>query len=116
MLAWLCAGWALAVVTSRAFRVAGPSQPASMLPLIDMCNHSFAPNCQLQIDGSGDVGLVALQHIPQQQLLQLSYGNFSNDFLLMDYGFIIPDNPFDKIHLSFSLEMLEVQHDFQEQF
>lgn len=33
--------------TSRAFRVRGPDQPAAQLPLIDMCNHSFAPNCQV---------------------------------------------------------------------
>lgn len=110
----LCAGWALAVVTSRAFRVAGPSQPASMLPLIDMCNHSFAPNCKIQTTGSGDVQLVALQHIPQQQPLQLSYGNLSNDFLLMDYGFVMPGNPFDRVQLSFSLELLEVQHHLQD--
>ena len=81
-----------------------------MLPLIDMCNHSFAPNCKLQTTGSGDVQLVTLQHIPQQQPLQLSYGNLSNDFLLMDYGFVMPGNPFDRVQLSFSLELLEVKH------
>ena len=110
MEARLCAGWALAAVTSRAFRVAGPSQPASMLPLIDMCNHSFAPNCKLQTSGNGDVQLVTLHHISQQQPLQLSYGNLSNDFLLMDYGFVVPGNPFDRVQLSFSLELLEVHH------
>lgn len=36
----------MAVTTSRAFRVRGPDKPAAQLPLIDMCNHSFAPNCQ----------------------------------------------------------------------
>lgn len=80
-----------------------------MLPLIDMCNHSFAPNCKLQTTGSGDVQLVTLQHIPQQQPLQLSYGSLSNDFLLMDYGFVVPGNPFERVQLSFSLELLEVQ-------
>lgn len=102
------AGWALAVVTSRAFRVAGPSQPASMLPLIDMCNHSFTPNCKLQTAGNGDLQLITLQDIPQQQPLQLSYGNLNNDFLLMDYGFVVPGNGFDRVQLSFNLELLEV--------
>ncbi|DBA78761.1 TPA: hypothetical protein ACH3X1_008667 [Trebouxia sp. C0004] len=100
-------GWALAVVTSRAFRVGGPSQPAAMLPLIDMCNHSFAPNCKLQPLGNGSLQLVALQDIPQQQPLLLSYGGLSNDFLLMDYGFVMADNPFDRVQLSFNLDMLE---------
>lgn len=100
-------GWALAVVTSRAFRVLGPSQPASMLPLIDMCNHSFTPNCKLQPVNNGDLQLVALQDVPQQQPLHISYGNLSNDFLLMDYGFVVPGNPFDRVQLSFNLDLLE---------
>jgi len=37
-------GWALAAVTSRAFRVFGPDKPAALLPLIDFANHSFQPN------------------------------------------------------------------------
>ena len=98
----------MAVVTSRAFRVAGPSQPAAMLPLIDMCNHSFAPNCKLQPQGDGSLQLVALQDIPHRQSLLLSYGGLSNDFLLMDYGFVLANNPFDRVQLSFNLDMLEV--------
>lgn len=43
----LAPGWALAVVSSRAFRVAGPQSPAALLPLIDMANHSFEPNCEV---------------------------------------------------------------------
>ena len=39
----------MAVTTSRAFRVRGPDKPAAQLPLIDMCNHSFAPNCQARL-------------------------------------------------------------------
>ena len=39
----------MAVTTSRAFRVRGPHKPAAQLPLIDMCNHSFAPNCQARL-------------------------------------------------------------------
>lgn len=100
-------GWALAVVTSRAFRVAGPSQPAAMLPLIDMCNHSFSPNCKLQPQKDKSLQLVALEHIPQQQPLLLSYGNLPNDFLLMDYGFVVDNNPHDRVQLRFNIEMLE---------
>jgi histone-lysine N-methyltransferase SETD3 len=52
------AGWALAVVSSRAFRVAGPQAPAALLPLIDMANHSFEPNCEV-LPVSGGVAMVA---------------------------------------------------------
>lgn len=31
-------------VSSRAFRLRGPNKPASMLPLIDVANHSFDHN------------------------------------------------------------------------
>ena len=79
-----------------------------MLPLIDMCNHSFVPNCKLQPLGNGSLQLVALQDIPHQQPLLLSYGGLSNDFLLMDYGFVVANNPFDGVQLSFNLDMLEV--------
>ena len=44
----------MAVTTSRAFRVQGPDKPAAQLPLIDMCNHSFAPNCQAWPSFSND--------------------------------------------------------------
>jgi hypothetical protein len=54
----LCAGWALAVVSSRAFRVAGPQAPAALLPLIDMANHSFEPNCEV-LPVPGGVAMVA---------------------------------------------------------
>ena len=81
-----------------------------MLPLIDMCNHSFTPNCKLQPTGDGDLQLVTLQDIPHQQPLLISYGSLSNDFLLMDYGFVVADNPFDRVQLSFNLDLLEVRH------
>ena len=80
-----------------------------MLPLIDMCNHSFQPNCSLKASDNGDVQLVSLQNIDSNQPLLLSYGNLSNDFLLMDYGFVVPGNPFDRVQLSFSLQLLEVR-------
>lgn len=53
------AGWALAVVTSRAFRVAGPTAPAALLPLIDMANHSFTPNAEVVPTPGGGVAMVA---------------------------------------------------------
>lgn len=52
-------GWALACVSSRAFRNRGPMQPAAMLPLIDMANHSFLPNAEVLPLEDGAVGLFA---------------------------------------------------------
>jgi len=36
-------GWGFANATSRAFLLRGPNQPASSVPLIDLCNHAFLP-------------------------------------------------------------------------
>jgi hypothetical protein len=38
----------------------------------------------------------------------LSYGPLSNDFLLMDYGFVIPDNPHDRVALRFEMDLVNV--------
>lgn len=47
-------GWAMSAVSSRAFRLYGKKLPDGthsdipmMLPLIDMCNHSFNPNARI---------------------------------------------------------------------
>ena len=58
-------GWALAIVSSRAFRVHGETRPGSLLPLIDLCNHSFDANCEVQLapGPSGDVHLVSSSEI-----------------------------------------------------
>jgi hypothetical protein len=99
-------GWAFAAVTSRAFRLRGPELPASLLPLIDLCNHAFPPtkgsaavlkavesaNCEVLPhqfeDGTSGAKLVASRAIAAGEPLLLSYGGLSNDIFLLDYGFI----------------------------
>eukprot|EP00238_Polyblepharides_amylifera_P004963 CAMPEP_0196590656 /NCGR_PEP_ID=MMETSP1081-20130531/67159_1 /TAXON_ID=36882 /ORGANISM="Pyramimonas amylifera, Strain CCMP720" /LENGTH=480 /DNA_ID=CAMNT_0041913811 /DNA_START=44 /DNA_END=1486 /DNA_ORIENTATION=- len=100
-------GWALAAVSSRAFRTRGPTEPAAMLPLIDMCNHSFQQNCDTQPNSLGGINLVANQHIAQGTPLLLNYGALPNDFLLLDYGFVVPSNPHDYVCLRFDEGLLE---------
>jgi hypothetical protein len=79
-------GWALAAVSSRAFRMRGPNAPASMLPIIDILNHSFEPNVQVKPGVGGAAVLTALAPLQAGTPLLKSYGALSNDFLLMDYG------------------------------
>lgn len=53
-------GWAMSAVSSRAFRLHGDKHSDGsddyvpmMLPLIDMCNHSFYPNAKIvQLQGA----------------------------------------------------------------
>ena len=45
--------------------------------------------------------------MPGEPLL-LSYGNLTNDFLFMDYGFVITNNPHDRVQLRFGTELVQV--------
>jgi histone-lysine N-methyltransferase SETD3 len=78
-----------------------------MLPLIDICNHSFEPNVEVRPGAAGAMELRALAPLPPGEPLLLSYGPLSNDFLLMDYGFIVPGNPHDRAALRFSAGLLD---------
>jgi hypothetical protein len=79
-----------------------------MLPLIDLCNHSFAPNCDIDKRQAGSIVLVAKRDVADGEELLLSYGHLDSHTLLLDYGFIVPDNPFDQISLAFDVEKLTV--------
>ena len=54
-------GWAMSAVSTRAFRLHGrklsdgsDNDVPMMLPLIDMCNHSFNPNVRIVQEQGGD--------------------------------------------------------------
>lgn len=102
-------GWALAVVTSRAFRTRGPNQPAAMLPLIDMANHSFQPNAKIAPGPGGSMCMVALRELRAGEPVLLCYGALPNDYLLLDYGFLVPGNPHDTVQLRFDRGLVEVK-------
>ncbi|KAK4736356.1 hypothetical protein R3W88_000053 [Solanum pinnatisectum] len=112
-------GWAMSAVSSRAFRLYGGKRPDGtrsnvpmMLPLIDMCNHSFDPNADIvQEEANSDrnmlVKVVAGREIKQNDPLLLNYGCLSSDLFLLDYGFVIPSNPYDCIELKYDAALLD---------
>ncbi|KAG9444464.1 hypothetical protein H6P81_015804 [Aristolochia fimbriata] len=106
-------GWAMSAVSSRAFRLHGLHKGVPMmLPLIDMCNHSFHPNAQIiQAQDTSNskmlVKVVADKLIEQGEPVMLNYGNLSNDFFLLDYGFVIPSNPHDHVELKYDGVLLD---------
>ncbi len=51
--------------------------------------------------------VVAQQDLERGDALVLDYGPLSNDILLLDYGFVIPNNPYDRVELRFELQLLE---------
>ncbi|KHG01954.1 Histone-lysine N-methyltransferase setd3 [Gossypium arboreum] len=113
-------GWAMSAVSSRAFRLYGKKLPNGthsdipmMLPLIDMCNHSFNPNARiLQEQDAGNPKMLikagsSEREIKQSDPLLLNYGCLSNDFFLLDYGFVIPSNPYDHIELKYDGALMD---------
>jgi hypothetical protein len=139
-------GWALACVTSRAFRL---RERRALLPLIDMADHSFEPNAEVRAEREagtrattlrsgcgvqrssrlpldrpccprglcgqviplegGAVGLAVKRDVAAGEALLLSYGPLSNDFLLLDYGFLVPGSPHDTVTLRFDVGLLQVR-------
>ncbi|KAG2411091.1 uncharacterized protein HKW66_Vig0017560 [Vigna angularis] len=110
-------GWAMSAVSSRAFRLYGEKDQNGdrihipmMLPLIDMCNHSFNPNARIVQEEDTDtmkMQVVAETAIKEDDPLLLCYGCLNNDFFLLDYGFVIHSNPFDCIELKYDGALLD---------
>ncbi|XAR72198.1 Histone-lysine N-methyltransferase [Bertholletia excelsa] len=112
-------GWAMSAVSSRAFCLYGRElqdgnrvNVPMMLPLIDMCNHSFNPNAEIVQEksrGNSDmlIKVVAGSPIKQDDPLLLNYGCLNNDLFLLDYGFVIPSNPYDCIELKYDGALLD---------
>lgn len=111
-------GWAMAAVSSRAFQVHSSKEPSKefsrkqrvLLPLIDMCNHSFTPNARI-IQHEGKEGasfvVVAEHNLQAGTNILLSYGSLSNDLLLLDYGFVVPQNSHDYIEMRYDKGLLD---------
>jgi len=86
-----------------------------MLPLIDMANHSYHPNAKLSVErpaegrGRGtSLTMATTKAIEQGEPILISYGALPNDFLLLDHGFIVPNNPYDTVQLKFDRSLIEV--------
>ncbi|CCG21991.1 Rkm2 protein [Candida orthopsilosis Co 90-125] len=71
----------------------------TMAPYIDFINHSPNDHCNLKIDGKGFQVFTTSSYSADEQLY-FSYGPHSNDFLLTEYGFIVPENKWDDIDIS----------------
>ena len=67
-----------------------------MLPCIDLCNHSFAPNCTLESQRDNSVCLIAREDIPADEPLTITY------------GFIMQDNLHDSVEMRLSVDYIQV--------
>lgn len=51
--------------------------------------------------------VVAETEVNENDPLLLNYGCLSNDFFLLDYGFVIESNPYDTIELKYDEQLLD---------
>jgi len=102
--------WAVACARSRAFQ--GGADVFCIVPFVDMVNHSFnAVNAKVQLRvtdsdvlgalmrGDGVFELSASVDIAADTEVMVSYGcsSSSNQQLISRYGFVRPDNPYDRL-------------------
>ena len=100
--------WATQTVTSRAFAFhesqgqlsftsVQDSNTACLLPLIDSANHDPGIETNVTFDAGEDAFLLsAAGSVAQGEEVLISYGGKNNDQLLLNYGFVEPDNPEDQ--------------------
>ncbi|KAI9645322.1 hypothetical protein NHQ30_006058 [Ciborinia camelliae] len=97
------------IVNSRTFYYLAPTikspklQPANedrlaLNPFADYMNHSSQPTVNATLGRRGYT-LTASQPIKQGSEVHISYGSHNNDFLLVEYGFILEDNRWDEVTL-----------------
>ncbi|KEY65882.1 hypothetical protein S7711_05884 [Stachybotrys chartarum IBT 7711] len=95
MYAWL-------IVNTRSFYHTTPKTERfhkhdhmALQPVSDLFNHASV-GCHVKYDADGFTILANKDHKAGQELY-IRYGHHSNDFLLIEYGFVVPchENPFD---------------------
>jgi hypothetical protein len=92
---------AMGVILSRAISSA-QSMPLSLIPLIDLANHSSAPNAEVKFDRSTNAfSLFSTRQIQQGEEVFISYGpGRDNSSFVPLYGFYDDLNPNDALELT----------------
>ncbi|GKA52699.1 SET domain-containing protein [Tanacetum coccineum] len=93
------------LVESRAWISA---RGVSMIPFADFFNHdAFSETDVLSDDFTQVSEVIADENYAPGNEVLIRYGKFSNNRLLLDFGFIFPSNKFDKVHVEVDVP----QHD-----
>ena len=97
--------WALSMLLSRLVRLPGMSNVEAMIPWADFVNHSCTAGSHL--DWSPEQKAVTLrceQNYAAGEQVLASYGQKTSGELLLSYGFVPEDNPFDSVQLTLALD------------
>ncbi|KAL5045450.1 hypothetical protein BDW71DRAFT_208264 [Aspergillus fruticulosus] len=114
---WKDVAYNWAIINSRSFYYVSPgkNEPSDwndaigMVPLADFFNHKDDASCEVTFDGENYRFQAARRYAQPNSNQQyktekgeeiyMSYGSHSNDFLLVEYGFYLDDNPSDGVYL-----------------
>ena len=86
--------------TSPEIEINGPLDSddcLALVPYADYFNHANV-GCQVKYSESG-YEVLADRQIEKGEEVYLSYGNHNNDFLLVEYGFLLEQNQYDELSL-----------------
>ena len=91
--------WAMSLVLSRG--ISGRGYPFTMVPFLDLANHSMMPNCAVHYSEiSGSFSLQTVRDIEEGEELTISYGDARNNSSIVGlYGFYEQDNLADSLEL-----------------
>lgn len=97
--------WAWMCVNSRCLYMSLPQSHTTadnftMAPFVDFINHSSQQQCVLKIDRTGFFVMVGATGYETGEELYLSYGPHSNEFLLCEYAFTLPQNEWNDLDIS----------------
>lgn len=71
----------------------------TLAPYVDFLNHTCEDQCGIKVDGRGFQVMTSTRYVAGDQLF-FSYGPHSNEFLLCEYGFTLPENSWNHIDIS----------------
>ncbi|KAI9933715.1 hypothetical protein ASPWEDRAFT_35628, partial [Aspergillus wentii DTO 134E9] len=94
------------IINSRSFFYVTPGKPhpedwndaVGLVPFADYFNHADDPQGEVSYD-QDQYTIKINRQIEKGEEVYLSYGSHSNDFLFIEYGFFLDDNPSDSIYL-----------------
>ncbi len=96
--------WAYGHVMQRTFSVDIDEEEVwVMIPGVDLCNHADEPNTEFFAEEEGWT-LASTRAIEAGEQISIRYGRVKTSAdLLLEYGFVTPDNPHDRFRLELQL-------------
>lgn len=95
--------WAWMCINSRCLYMDIPGREGAdnftMAPYVDFLNHTSDEECGIKIDAAGFHVYTTTAYEAEDELF-FSYGPHSNEFLLCEYGFVLPQNKWNYLDVT----------------